>query len=92
MLRSAGLFAEWLDSFDDQIGFWQQAEVIGQRFLDVVDRSGRIVDVGLTTFIGVGILKLFIGVEEFKERLQIALKSSGIFKYFHFATNARYFF
>src|SRR5690606_40474552 len=64
------LLAERLHPLDHQVGLGQQAEVLRQHLLDVVDRARGLVDIGLAASIGVGEAELRIGGDVFEERLQ----------------------
>src|SRR3546814_3893264 len=54
VLRGAVLLAERFHALDHQVRLGQQAEVLGQVLLDVVDDLGGLVDVGLAAGVGVG--------------------------------------
>src|SRR5690606_26551735 len=55
VLGGAVLLAEGFHAAHLQVSLGQAAEVVGEVLLDVVDRGGGVVDVGLAAFVGVGI-------------------------------------
>src|SRR5690606_25372559 len=91
VLGGAVLFAEGFHPANDEVGLGQAAEVFRQHLLDVVDRGGGVVDVGLAAFVGVGVAELRVVVDELEEGLEVALEAHLFHQRFHLAAQARDF-
>ena len=92
MLRGAGLLAKRLDAAHDEIGFRQDAEVLGQHRLDLVDRRGGVLDVRLPSLVGVRVVvaRVVLVVAQFREeRRQVALEADFVLDRLHLAAQAR---
>jgi len=90
MLRGAVLLAEGFDPLHDEVGLWQDAEIVRQLGLDALDVSRCIGDVGEATFVGVWIVEplIILAVPEHGEEfVQRTLESDRRLDGFHVAAD-----
>ena len=85
MLRCTVTLAEGFYALHDQVSFWQETKILGQECFQVIDCGCRIVDISLTTFIGIWIVIPLTGSDLFEEGLQVSLE-------FHFVHDAEHLF
>ena len=91
MLGGTRLLAEGLHTLHYKVGLGQDAEIVRQHSLDLLDRGCGVIDIGLTAFVGVRIIVLrvvLVIADAGEELVQRAFKADLGLDGFHLAMNA----